>query len=310
LTIGNAETRLIELTNAYATLARIGEWKPYRLLLTDDIQQPTRNVQQPSAETREAAWLIADILSDNAARALSFGLHSALRFDFPVACKTGTSTDFRDNWAVGYTPEFTVGVWVGNFDGAPMREVSGVTGAAPILHAVVEHLHARFGTTWFATPENVIERTVHPLTGKLIADSHPDGVREMFLRGHLPPEESAADYDDAGRVRLGPEYQAWCDSSENALAARATCAAADGNLRLVAPLPGTTFLVDPDLPSSRCVPMQATGGTHLVWESASLHFREEGGRTYALAPAGEHRLFVRDPSTGQHAETWIRVKSL
>src|SRR5207253_2712682 len=89
----------------------------------------------PACDPR-AAFLIADILSDNAARTLAFGAHSALRFDFPVACKTGTSTDFRDNWAIGFTPEFTVGVWVGNFDGTPMERVSGVTGAAPVLHDV------------------------------------------------------------------------------------------------------------------------------------------------------------------------------
>jgi penicillin-binding protein 1C len=313
LTIGNAETRLMELANAYATLARMGEWKPYRLWLTpgaESTRQAIGSSHTSPDETAGAAWLIADMLSDNSARAQSFGLHSSLRFEFPVACKTGTSTDFRDNWAMGYTPEFTVGVWVGNFDGSAMREVSGVTGSAPILHAVFEHLHARFGTTWFKAPEGVVERSVHALTGKQVASLHPEAVREKFLAGHLPPRESADDYDEAGRVRLGPEYRGWSESAENMLVARTSCTANDDAFELVSPRPGTTFLIDPDVPSTRRVAVQAKGTGEAIWESQSLRFDTRSGRTFAVITEGEHRLLVRDPATGKSAETWIRVKSL
>ncbi|MEP6670167.1 MAG: penicillin-binding protein 1C [Chthoniobacter sp.] len=315
LTIGNAETRLIELTNAYAALARLGEWRPYRVVLDPALaKEPdiakTTSAADHSAQTRAAAWLIADILSDNAARVPAFGANSALRFDFPVACKTGTSTDYRDNWAMGYTPEFTVGVWVGNFDGAPMRDVSGVTGAGPIMHAVMAQLHARFGTTWFAIPEDIVEREVHPLTGKLLVHPRADAVRESFLQNNLPPVESADDYDADGRVKLGPEYRAWMESGETGAATRALCDAKDTTLRLEAPVAGTTYVIDPDLPSSRWVPVQASGAALAVWESESLHFRERDGRTYVEAREGVHRLSVRDPATGARAETWIRVKTL
>jgi len=316
LTIGNAETRLIELTNAYAALARLGEWRPYRVVLDSALEKQRDSASSTTlaaahtSQTHDAAWLIADMLSDNAARAIGFGLHSALRFDFPVACKTGTSTDYRDNWAMGYTPEFTVGVWVGNFDGTPMREVSGVTGAAPIMHAVMEQLHTRFGTTWFATPENVVEREVQPLTGKLLTHTRTDAVREKFLRENLPAVESPEDYDAEGRVKLGPEYRAWIQSGENGVAARALCDTKDTTLRVEAPLPGTTFLVDPDLPSSRLVPVRASGTAQAVWESESVHFRERDGRTYAEVSEGVHRMSVRDPATGARVETWIRVKTL
>jgi penicillin-binding protein 1C len=314
LTIGNADTRLIELTNAYAALARLGEWRPYRLVLDSGSSNRVDAALAPvvashALETHDAAWLLADMLSDNSARLLGFGLQSALRFDFPVACKTGTSTDFRDNWAMGYTPEFTVGVWVGNFDGSPMREVSGVTGAAPIMHAVMEHLHTLYGTSWYPTPENIVEREIQPLTGKLLAHSRADAVREKFLRDHLPPVESAEDYDAEGRVKLGPEYRAWLDSGENRLVERAV-AAGETTLRVEAPVAGTTFLVDPDLPSSRLVPVRASGAVHGVWESDSLTFRENEGRIDAVVTEGVHRLSVRDPATGQRAETWIRVKAL
>src|SRR6478672_5469420 len=135
LTLGNCEARLLEMTNAYASLARLGEFRPWRVLPTNATS--IRRYSRP-----ELVWQIADILSDNSARTLAFGMNSALRFDYPVACKTGTSTDFRDNWTIGFTPEFSVGVWAGNFDGSPMREVSGVSGAGPILHAIFDYLHA------------------------------------------------------------------------------------------------------------------------------------------------------------------------
>jgi penicillin-binding protein 1C len=315
LTIGNAETRLIELTNAYAALARLGEWRPYRVTLDPALaRQPevtaTTLTAAHTSQTHDAAWLIADMLSDNAARTIGFGSHSALRFDFPVACKTGTSTDYRDNWAMGYTPEFTVGVWVGNFNGSAMREVSGVTGAAPIMHAVMEHLHARFGTTWFETPENVVEREVHPLTGKLLTQSRAEGINEKFLRDHLPPVESPADYEAGGRVKLGPEYRAWMESGENGVTSRALVDTTNQTLRLEAPLPGTTYLLDPDLPSSHWVRVQASGAPNAVWESDSVHFSNRNGHTYAEVNEGVHRLSVHDPETGARAETWIRVKPL
>lgn len=312
LTIGNAETRLIELANAYATLARMGDWRPYRLTETPGANTVRRSMfNEPcSKETPLAAWLVADMLSDNAARAISFGMQSALRFDFPAACKTGTSSDFRDNWAVGYTPEFTVAVWAGNFDNSPMRDVSGVTGAAPIMHTVMEHLHARFGTSWFPTPREIVEREVHPITGKLLTATRLDAVREKFIMGKLPPLENPADYDVGGRAVLGPEYADWSRSAENGMTARTAIESGETPLRLVAPLPGTTFLVDPDLPSSERVPLRASGPGEIKWECESLEVREADGRMFAIAKEGHHKLVARDPATGRTAETWIRVKML
>jgi penicillin-binding protein 1C len=249
--------------------------------------------------------MIADILNDNAARTPAFGANSPLRFDFPVACKTGTSTDYRDNWAIGYTPEFTVGVWAGNFDGAAMRGVSGVSGAAPILHSILEHLHERFGTSWYATPPGIVERAIHPLTGKLLTTPRGDAVQEKFLAENLPATESPDDYDNAGRVKLGDEYATWFASAENSLTDRAVLVES-GHLRVLSPAPGTTFIIDPDLPSSRRVRLLAAGSAGAQWQSDSL--RCEGG--VAFLAEGEHHLRVVDPATGAQAETWIRVKTL
>jgi penicillin-binding protein 1C len=304
MTIGNAEARLLELTNAYASLARLGESKPFRLLATPRTTADSLWLCDP-----RAAWLVADILNDNAARTPSFGAHSALRFDFPVACKTGTSTDYRDNWAIGYTPEFTVGVWVGNFDGSAMRGISGVSGAAPILHDIFDHLHDRFGTSWYPTPAGIVERDVHPITGKVLTAPRSDAVREKFLTEHLPPTESRADYDEQGRVILSAEYAAWSASAENHLTDRTTVPE-NIPLRVLAPVPGTTFIIDPDLPTSRRAQLVATGPATTEWKSDSLQCTGTGREAMAVLTEGEHRLSVVDPATGAHAETWIRVKSL
>jgi penicillin-binding protein 1C len=303
LTLGNCEGRLLEMTNAYASLARLGEYRPWRVLA--DAPSSSRRYSRP-----ELVWQIADILSDNSARTLAFGMNSALRFDYPVACKTGTSTDFRDNWTIGFTPEFSVGVWVGNFDGSPMREVSGVTGAGPILHAVFDYLHSNRGTSWYSTPAGIVERTIHPLTGKLLADLDDRGVREKFLADSLPPSESPEDYDVAGKVQLGPEYTDWFRSAENSVEDRAVLASAQDDLRITSPLPGSVYVVDPDVPSTRRIPLRAYGGANVEWRSDSLTCRSEDGSDFALATEGEHRLVAIDPKTGRQAETRIRIRFL
>jgi penicillin-binding protein 1C len=139
LALGGAETNLLELSNAYRTLANGGKWTPVRFT-QNEAQAAGRQVLSP-----QACFIVGDILADPSARALTFGLSSALSTRSWAAVKTGTSKGMRDNWTIGYTDRYTVGVWVGNFSGAPMWDVSGVTGAAPIWRDMVEHLHAQLG---------------------------------------------------------------------------------------------------------------------------------------------------------------------
>ncbi len=303
LTLGNCEARLLEMTNAYASLARLGEFRPWRVLSTSS--STARRYSRP-----DLVWQIADILRDNSARTLAFGMNSSLRFDYPVACKTGTSTDFRDNWTVGFTPEFSVGVWAGNFDGAPMREVSGVTGAGPILHAIFDYLHTHSGTSWYRTPATIVERTIHPLTGKLLADGDARGVREKFVADRLPEAESSSDYDSAGSVQLSAEYADWYRSAENSVRDRAVLATTTDELRITSPLPGSIYVVDPDVPSSQRIPLIVNGNERVEWQSETLSCRSESQGDFALASEGDHRLVVTDPITGRHAETRIRIRFL
>jgi len=140
LALGSAEVTLLDLTNGYRIFARGGVWSPVRW-------QPALAALSPAPPRRvfdaATAFIVADILADPAARAVTFGLDSPLVTRGWAAVKTGTSKDMRDNWCIGFTDRYTVGVWVGNAGGAPMHGVSGVSGAAPVWREVVAQLHAR-----------------------------------------------------------------------------------------------------------------------------------------------------------------------
>lgn len=303
LTLGNGEVRLLELANAYAALARGGVARPFRLLA--DRQGDETAGQRVFGET--SAYLVSDMLADNRARAASFGLNSYLAFPFPVACKTGTSSDYRDNWAVGYTPEFTVAVWVGNPDGKPMCGISGVTGAAPALHAIFLQLHATYGTTWFVRPQNIHEGFVHPLTGYAIAPSHPAATRELFAQE--PPPEQPADFDAQGRIILPATYREWLCSPQNGWGDMVVCASSDEELRITSPASGTVYFLDPDLPAdAQRIPLYATPSKNVTWSSDTLSFDEHDSAPRVLLRQGEHVITARRGN--QRATTRLVVRSL
>ena len=142
LTLGGGEVKLLDLTASYHTLANGGRYvePKFVLSMTDNRGQPMQaaNPKPEQVISEAAAFLVTDILSDDAARAPAFGTGGPLLLSRPAAAKTGTTDDFRDNWTVGYTRYLVTGVWAGNSDGSPMQSASGVTGAAPIWHAFME----------------------------------------------------------------------------------------------------------------------------------------------------------------------------
>ncbi len=195
IALGDGEVRLLDLAAAYATLARGGVWKPARplqsLLAKDGTpialpQTPDRRVMDEAT-----AFIITDILADKNARLASFGEGNALELPFPVAAKTGTSKGFRDNYAVGYTPAVTVGVWVGNFDGSPMEGVSGVSGAGPLFHdAMIAAMRGR-EIRPFPRPQGKIEEAeICPLSGERPGPACDHHRKELFPAAdgtsHLP----------------------------------------------------------------------------------------------------------------------------
>ncbi len=183
LTLGDAEVKLLELARAYGVFARGGDTLGLRVF-ADDPVAPGENVLDP-----KAAWLIASALSDDEARMREFGLNSPLSFPFPVGAKTGTTRNGRDNWAMGFTPERIVGVWVGNPDNTPMRDISGVTGAAPILHDVLIAATRGLPRAGFPKPPGIVEREVCRLSGKLPTPACRERVNEYFVSGTEPQEE-------------------------------------------------------------------------------------------------------------------------
>jgi penicillin-binding protein 1C len=146
LTLGAGEVTLWDLAHAYVTLARGGNAIPLRTIAQDDAVQGEQIGSPPDWQ------LVTDILSDRYARAQAFGLGSVIDLPFPAAVKTGTSSGYRDTWTAGYTPEYTVAVWVGNFTGAPMQRIAGVSGAGPLWNRVMLHLYEGRDPPRFARP--------------------------------------------------------------------------------------------------------------------------------------------------------------
>jgi len=191
IALGGAETRLLDLTAAYAVLANNGLRRPpiaiARVESADGRLLRDYRLAQPQQVARpEHAWLITSMLSDNAARARTFGLNSPLRLSRPAAAKTGTTNDFRDNLTVGYTPDLVVGVWVGNSDNSPMRGVSGITGAAPIWKQIMEEALAGQPARDFPPPPGIVGVEICQDGGRLPSPSCPRRRIEHFSADQLP----------------------------------------------------------------------------------------------------------------------------
>jgi len=131
-------------------------------------------------------YLIADILSDRFARAAEFGFNSILNLPFPCAVKTGTSFRFCDNWTVGYTKDYTLGVWVGNFNHSPMQKVSGVSGAGPLFIEIMMMLYGnRKWPSKFTMPEGLVKTSVCSLSGKRPNQNCPSIIEEIIPKRDL-----------------------------------------------------------------------------------------------------------------------------
>ena len=170
IALGSADITLWDLVAAYRALANGGIWTPLRLTAGKSAATPRRVV------STEATFLIADILSDRESRSRTFALESPLSTRYWTAVKTGTSKDMRDNWCVGFSDRYTVGIWAGNFSGEPMYNVSGVTGAAPVWIDIMDWLHRRQSSRPPAPPAGVVRRSVE-------FASTAETKQEWFIQG-------------------------------------------------------------------------------------------------------------------------------
>lgn len=205
IALGNAEVSLLTLATAYAAFARQGQW----MASTHLIAQRSRLTRSVFSE--ETAYMILSTLSDDAARAHGFGRGSALRStrDVWMAVKTGTSTGYRDTWAVGLTSRYTIAVWAGNFDGTPTLEMTGATGAAPILRQIALMLHEREPSRPKAPPLTIEKQSICSLSGQSTLNQCLCQMRhdEWFLRGVTG---ASGHVDAAGRHPYEPSADSSC----------------------------------------------------------------------------------------------------
>ncbi|HTF99013.1 MAG TPA: penicillin-binding protein 1C [Nitrospirota bacterium] len=204
LALGSADVTLWELVNAYRTLANGGMWTGMHLV-------PGKKERSRRVYESESVFIVSDILSDREARSSTFSLENPLATRFWAAVKTGTSKDMRDNWCIGYSADYTAGVWVGNFPGAPMWDVSGITGAAPAWQEIMQYLERGSRSKAPVPPRAVVARAV------VIPDQSQSARKEWFISG-----------------------------TESQTVERTTVPQ-----RILYPAPGTIIAIDPDIPADQ-----------------------------------------------------------
>ncbi len=209
--------------------------------------------------TPQAAWIVADMMADPNARAATFGLDSALRLPFWAAVKTGTSKALRDNWCIGFTRKYTVAVWVGNLEGDSMRAVSGVSGAAPVWRDIMLALNAD-------------ERGAPP--------PRPAGVEQRAITFAKSIEQPRAEYFLAGtgqnRIAVAPEESR--------------------RPRIVNPVSGSVYAIDPDIPPDRqrlSIDVSGAVTAHRLWLDKT-DIGAADSQPQIIAGPGVHRLRLTD----------------
>lgn len=217
LALGSVEVSLFEQIQAYRTLANGGRFSPISLL-------PSPLAQTRQVLSEPAAYITTHMMADRSARQHTFGRYSVLDLPFAAAVKTGTSKAMRDNWAVGFSSRYTVGVWVGNFEGDSMTGVSGTDGAAPIWNQLMLRLHQEQTPPPFIRPEGITQIKIS------FAPAIEAPRNELFLTGQQRPIIRAiGEHDKSPRIRQ--------------------------------PVDGTVIALDPDIPTAHQLVRFVTQGT-------------------------------------------------
>jgi penicillin-binding protein 1C len=278
LALGSADVSLLMLANAYRMLANGGLWSALHLTHPATPGPPACQAagcvgvfSGPPRQVYGAAssFLISDILADRAARATTFGLESWLATPYWAAAKTGTSKDMRDNWCIGYSRQYTVAVWIGNASGAPMHDVSGISGAAPVWREVMDWLHR--GDPARARPA-VISRPPPP----------PAGVVSRAIQFEPALEPARQEY-----FITGTETSRVRQATTRALA------------HISYPSSGTIIALDPDIPPTHqrlSLALSAPPGPGWRWRMDDQLLgpaQSSSPRTWPPRP-GTHQLTLED----------------
>ncbi len=328
LALGNGEVSLWEAARAYSGLSRGGVVRPLVPVLeawtaTGERLTPRRELRARRFADRRAVALVTHILSDNVSRARAFGLDNALRLPFPTAAKTGTSKGYSDNWTVGFTKERTVAVWAGNFDGTPMVQVSGITGAGPVFKRVMTRAMRSLTAQPLVDRDGLDSAAICPLSGGRAGPNCPAAMEELFVPGTapthdcamhgtlaeaLPPELRARCLQLAaaeGRlVDLGLDFYDWAKNEgvqrEPWLAAMCLGDRPEEQARVLQPRRDGEFLLLSDLPlADQAIPVRVRASP----SRGPLAVYVDGARALELEPPfaghlpatqGRHVLEVRD----------------
>ena len=283
LALGSSEVRLLELANAYRALANGGRVSPVAYA-------PGARAAFIQALDAGAAFIVGDILVDANARVPTFGSDSVLNTRFWSAVKTGTSKDMRDNWAMGWSQRYTVGVWVGNAGGSPMHDVSGSSGAAPIWADVMAWLHRGAPSHAPRPPAGVLRQPVRFDGG---ADRLESPREEWFVRG---TQQAVFAID----IEATDAYIASTSGKKHMHFGTPA--------RIIAPAPGSIIALDPDIPPAhQRLQLQAQGGTALRWR---IDGRPVGqGAALAWLPwPGRHRVELLDAQGQMQDSVQIEVR--
>lgn len=316
LTLGGGEVRLMDLTGAFGVFANEGiRMSPTAILKIADANGNVLEEWKPYSGERvldpRVAYLISNILSDNNARRATFGPNSILQIGRPAAVKTGTTTDFRDNWTVGYTPDLVAGVWVGNADNSPMINISGVQGAGPIWHDFMRAALTGKSETQFVQPPGLVRVEVCAMSGLLPTDYCPLRRSELFIEGTQPTRPDyfyqpfkvdtatgllANDSTPPERVIeqvylvLPPEAQEWALAKglpQPPSHSLGTDEVGNQPLQITGPDDATIYNISPRLPiESQQIVFSAAAGVPMQSVSFLLN-----GQVVAILPQGPYEYF-------------------
>lgn len=278
LALGNGEVTLYELVRAYATLARHGVFRPLRDTLAPEI--PTTLVQR--IYSPEVSTLIANILADPQARQREFGRGTLLHFPVETAVKTGTSTDYRDAWAIGFSHRHTVGVWMGNLTQRPTHGMTGSTGPAWVLRAMFAELNRHTPSLPLLFSPSLQSTTICQLSGQLATPRCPSMI-EWFLPYNAPAHI--------------------CPLHQPATTARGQPSQPHARIQLLQPTPGLQLAIDPRLPdASEAFPFRLPKKI----EPVRTHWLVDGQQV-GITQAAE-RQFLWPLARGRHtaqARIWV-----
>ncbi|MDZ4248196.1 MAG: PBP1A family penicillin-binding protein [Patescibacteria group bacterium] len=331
LVLGGGEVKLLELTSAYNVIANQGVAAVRRsnpngthttataILkvtdrekkdVTDDI---TGNFQKgDEVVSKDLAYQISDVLSDDPARAPQFGSGGPLTLPGrpDTAAKTGTTDSYRDAWTVGFTPQLSAGVWVGNNDNTPMNEAGGSRAAAPIWHDFMVRVLADKPVVPFERPEGIKELRVDRLTGLLPGRNTRQTKSDLFTDSNAPKQRS-----DAGvgidkteckpRVSLNSPSGGTIDSGSVSISATATTSGDGPGIAQVSfNVDGRVIATDTAPPFSTATTL--SGGSHTITATARSKDCSEG-------ISGESRLHSErpnNPNWEKPVQAWIRGHGL